>query len=168
MEQRLQSHYESLSRVIRFTRMADIKAGAALALQLVLLGALAAQSEELLAAITVVCWSFGDVVLAVVMGLYGISALAAVVLAAWVYVPATPKTGKSLIYFADIAEMDCSKFIADAQGMDDAEIERQLLDQIYRVSCIARDKMRLVQWAFGASMPAFITGITLLAWGSVL
>lgn len=168
MENRLQSHYESLSRVIRFTRMADIKAGAVLALQFVLLGALAAQSDELLTAITVVCWSFGDVVLAVVMGLYGISTLAAVVLAAWVYVPSTPQTGKSLIYFADIAAMDCSKFIADAQGMDNAEIERQLLDQIYRVSCIANDKMRRVRWAFWASVPAFIAGIILLAWGSVL
>ena len=168
MEQRLQSHYESLSRVIRFTRMADIKAGAALALQLVLLGALAAQSDELLTAITVVCWSFGDVVLAVVMGLYGISALAAIGLAAWVYVPSTPQTGKSLIYFADIAAMECPDFIAAGQGMDDAEIERQLLDQIYRVSCIASTKMLLVRWAFWASAPAFIAGIILLAWGSVL
>lgn len=167
MEQRLQSHYESLSRAIRFTRMADTKAGAALALQFVLLGALAAQSEELLAVITEGCGSFWGAAFIVVATLYGMATLAAVGLAVWVYIPSTPKTGKSLIYFADIAAMDCSKFIAAAQAVDDAEIERQLLDQIYRVSCIASDKMRRVRLAFVASGFSIILGIILLAWGSV-
>lgn len=167
MEQRLQSHYESLSRAIRFTRMADTKAGAALALQFVLLGALAAQSEELLAVITKGCGSFWGVAFIVAATLYGLATLAAIGLAVWVYVPATPKTGKSLIYFADIAAMDGHAFITAAQAVDDAEIERQLLDQIYRVSCIANDKMRRVRLAFVASGFSIILGTILLAWGSI-
>ena len=47
LEERLRSHYESLSRVIRFTRTADAKAAPVLALQVALLGALATRSEEL-------------------------------------------------------------------------------------------------------------------------
>ena len=47
MEERLRSHYESLSRVIRFTRTADAKAAPVLALQIALLGTLATRSEEL-------------------------------------------------------------------------------------------------------------------------
>ena len=51
MEERLRSHYESLSRVIRFTRTADAKAAPVLALQVALLGALATRFEELYAVI---------------------------------------------------------------------------------------------------------------------
>ncbi len=168
MEQRLQSHYESLSRVIRFTRMADIKAGAVLALQFVLLGALAARMDTLLPLITGTPDSWeGCVALALGM-VYSISLLGAVGLGIWVYIPSTPKSGKSLIYFADIANMDYAKFEIAALQLQSPDIERQLLDQIYRVSCIARDKMRRVRWAFVVSVPAFIAGIILLAWGSVL
>ena len=168
MEQRLHSHYESLSRVIRFTRMADIKAGAVLALQFVLLGALAARLDTLLPLITGTPDGWEGCVAIALGTVYGISLLGAVGLGIWVYIPSMPKSCKSLIYFADIAAMECPDFIAAAQEMDDAKIERQLLDQIYRVSCIASDKMRRVRRAFWCSMLAIGSGIGLLAWGSVL
>lgn len=169
METRLQSHYESLARVIRFTRMADTKAGAVLALQFVLLGALAAQFDQAMvdkiwAVITQGSGEFWDFVFTGVMALYLFAALIAVGLAVRVYMPATPKTGRSLIYFADIADMDCQKFIAAAMEIDAAEIERQLLDQIYRVSHVASKKMQMLICAFGASGLSIITEIILLAW----
>ena len=172
MEIRLQSHYESLSRVIRFTRMADTKAGAVLALQFVLLGVLAAQFDPALVdkACTVVTQfsgEFGNIVLTGVMAMHFLATLVAVVTAVGVYVPATPKTGRSLIYFRDIAEMDCQQFISAARGMDTAGIERQLLEQIYRVSGIARHKMQLLLCAFVASILSIITEIILLAWDRI-
>ena len=51
MEERLRSHYESLSRVIRFTRTADTKAAPVLALQVALLGGLTTRFEDLYAII---------------------------------------------------------------------------------------------------------------------
>ena len=48
-KERLRSHYESLSRVIRFTRWADTKAAPVLALQVALVGTLAARSDRLAA-----------------------------------------------------------------------------------------------------------------------
>ena len=164
METRLQSHYESLSRVIRFTRMADTKAGAVLALQFVLAGVLATRLLDQLAP-AIADNPVGVVGITVtVAGLaYILSALAAVGSAVLVYAPATPKTGQSLIYFEDVAGMDVQQFTAAAMAMDTAEIERQLLEQIYRVSRIARAKMRLVRYAFWLSMVSVLTGITLLA-----
>lgn len=164
METRLQSHYESLARVIRFTRMADTKAGAVLALQFVLAGALATRLLDQLAPV-IAKDPYGAAALAVTLAgaVYILSALAAVVLAVWVYAPATPKTGQSFIYFEDVAKLDCQKFIAAAIKADAAEMERQLLEQIYRVSCIASRKMRLVRWAFWCSGLSILTGIILLA-----
>ena len=46
-EDRLRSHYESLSRAIGFTRAADAKAGPILALQVALAGTLAARMDKL-------------------------------------------------------------------------------------------------------------------------
>ena len=164
METRLQSHYESLARVIRFTRMADTKAGAVLALQFVLAGALATRLlDQLAPAIAKDPVGVVGITVTVVGLAYILSALAAVVLAVLVYAPATPKTGQSLIYFEDVAGMDCQQFIAAAKAMDAAEIERQLLEQIHRVSRIAHDKMRWVRYAFWCSGLSILTGIILLA-----
>ena len=168
MQNRLQSHYESLSRAIRFTRMSDTKAAAVLALQFVLLGALAAQSAELLAVITECCGGCKDVALAIVATLYGISTLTAIWLAVWVYIPSTPQTGKSLIYFEDVANMNYADFEKAALQLQSPDIERQLLKQIYQVSRIARDKMQRVRWAFWASLPALAAGIILLGWATML
>lgn len=168
MQNRLQSHYESLARAIRFTRMADTKAAAVLALQFVLLGALAAQFDELLAVITECCGSFRDCALVGVLVLYGISTLAAIGLAVWVYIPSTPKGGKSLIYFEDVANMNYAEFEMAALQLQSPDIERQLLKQIYQVSRIARDKMGRVRLAFYASGFSILLGITLLAWATML
>lgn len=172
METRLHSHYESLSRVIRFTRMADTKAGAVLALQFVLLGALATQFDKALickmwAVLTQDSGAFWDSVFNLVVVVYLLATLIAVGLAVWVYAPATPNTRRSLIYFADIAELDCQKFIVAAMGMDAVEIECQLLDQIHRVSRIASRKMKKLRCAFGASGVSLLTGIILLAWDRI-
>ena len=48
MEERLKSHYESLSRVVSFTRTADTKAAPVLALQVALTGALATRIDKLI------------------------------------------------------------------------------------------------------------------------
>ena len=66
MEERLRSHYESLSRVIRFTRTADAKAAPVLALQVALLGVLATRLAELYFVIAGGPW---DVERAAVIGL---------------------------------------------------------------------------------------------------
>ena len=50
--------------------------------------------------------------------------------------------------------------------MTPEEIERQLLDQIHRVSGIASDKMRRVSWAFASGAISGALGIALLGWGS--
>ena len=105
----------------------DTKAGAALALQFLLLGALAARSESLFSIIAGGAWGFGHIALLVVMLLYGLFLLSAVGLGASVYIPATPKTGKSLIYFEDIAALKYNDFRAKAKNMDDDDIEAQLI-----------------------------------------
>ena len=168
METRLHSHYESLARVIRFTRMADTKAGAVLALQFVLAGVLATRLlDQVAPAIENDPYGAAAFAVTLVGAVYILSALAAVVLAVWVYVPATPKTGQSLIYFEDVAKLDCRQFATAAMGMDAAEIERQLLEQIYRVSCIASRKMQRVRYAFWCSGLSILTGIILVVFGGI-
>ena len=98
MEERLRSHYETLSRVIGFTRTADTKAAPVLALQVALLGALSTRSGELYTIIANGPW---DVERAAAIGftIAYISLLAIViVLAAMVYMPMIAKTGQSLIF----------------------------------------------------------------------
>ena len=167
MERRLQSHYESLSRIIRFTRMADTKAGAALALQFLLLGTLATQFESLLDVVFGSIWHAERFVLTSAIALYGLLLLWAVGLGVRVYMPTTPKTGKSLIYFEDIAALDCDTFSKKATQPNEYEIERQLLAQIHQVSQIASLKMRLVRWIFWLSIPSTVLGVGLLAWPNI-
>lgn len=173
MENRLQSHYETLSRAIGFIHMVEAMAGWVLFLQFVLVGVLAIllldQLDPAIAKDPV-----GTVGIAVTLvGMtYILSALAAVGLVVWAYVPevitvrfhvpATPKTSPSSFYLEDVAGMECQKFIAYAMSTDAVEIERQLSDQIYRVSRIAIRKMRLVRYAFLSSGLSLTTGIILL------
>ena len=103
MEERLRSHYESLSRVIRFTRTADAKVAPVLALQVALLGALATRLAELYSIIAGGPW---DVKRAAVIGLtiiYGFLLAIVIGLAVWVYMPMNAKTGGSLIFFVNVA-----------------------------------------------------------------
>ncbi len=97
---------------------------------------------------------------------YVLSVAGAIGMAAAVYMPRNPKTGRSFIFFEDIAAMDYSSFEAAAKDMTDDLIERQLLDQIYWVSKVASIKMRRVRWAIWLSLPTAVFGFTLLAWSS--
>lgn len=167
MEERLNSHYESLSRAIAFTRAADAKAAPVLALQIAILGALAARFENLFLALSVESWNFDEAVLWVILIAYALCMIATISMAAWVYMPTHPRTGESLIYFEDIAAMPSELFDQRAKEMSPDTIEEQLLSQIHTVSRIASLKMRRVRLAFWLSGPSLAFGLTLLAWGSV-
>lgn len=166
MEERLRSHYESLSRVIGFTRIADTKAAPVLALQVALTGALATRIDKLIPSVRACQWDLESIALIVVLAGYLTSAIGAIWLAAAVYVPRNPRTGKSFIFFEDIAAMEYPSFEAAAKEMTDDQIELQLLDQIYRVSKVASIKMKRVRQAIWLSLPTAAFGFALLAWGS--
>ena len=167
MEERLKSHHESLSRAIWFTRSADTKAAPVLALQVALVGTLAARIERLTPILVQDPWGAEAVVLAGLLGLYALFLITVITFAARVYLPTNPRTGRSLIYFEDIAAMPFETFQEQAGEMPPAAIERQLLDQIHTVSRIASAKMRRVRWAYFLSGPSVLLWVILLAWGSV-
>lgn len=167
LQERLTSHYDSLSRAIRFVRMADTKAAPVLGVQVALVGTLATRLEKLQPILVAGQWSPEKIALVAVIGLYLVFLVAIVVLAALVYMPKNPRTGESLIYFEDIASKDYKAFEARAKNMCPDVIEKQLLDQIHRVSKIASLKMYRVRWAFWLSGPSSILWIVLLAWGSI-
>ena len=167
MEQRLKSHYESLTRAIGFTRAADGKAAPALALQVALIGTVAARFERLAPILGSNPWGVEAVVLVGLLVLYVVSVTGVIALAASVYLPKNPRTGGSLIYFEDIAAMPLELLKEQATAMDAETIERQLLDQIHAVSRIASAKMRRVRWAYYLSAPSLIFWVILLGWGSL-
>ena len=167
MEERLKSHYESLTRVIRFVRAADTKAAPVLGLQIALVGTLAARADRLLTIIVEEPRDVESFILVTLIVLYSFLLVAVVGFAALVYLPVNPRTGESLIYFEDIAAMDYEFFESRAKGMCVEVIESQLLDQIHRVSKIASVKMHRVRWAFLLSAPASALWIVLLAWGTM-
>ena len=167
MEERLNSHYESLSRSIAFTRSADAKAAPVLALQIAILGALAARFEKLIPALFAEPWCFERAFLWVFLCAYLVFMGAAVAIAARVYMPTHPHTGQSLIYFEDIAAMQSEAFVKRAKEMSPDTIEEQLLSQIHIVSRIASAKMSRVRLAFLLSGPSLFLGLILLACGSV-
>ena len=166
-EERLKSHYESLARAIRFVRAADAKAAPVLGLQIALVGTLAARFEKLWTGVGMLPWDTQGNMLAALIVLYGVFVIAVVVLAARVYMPTNPRTGRSLIYFEDISSMEYEAFEAQAKEMTPDMIECQLLDQIHRVSQIVRTKMYRVRWAFILTGPSSILWLVLLVWGSV-
>ena len=71
---------------------------------------------------------------------YGVLVTAVIVLAAMVYLPMNAKTGRSLIFFDDIAAMEWGDFQSAARNMSHDLIERQLLHQIYVVARVASVK----------------------------
>ena len=167
MEERLRSHYESLSRVIRFTRTADAKAGPILALQVAFLGALATRSGELYAIIVCGPWEVERMLMVGVTTAYGSLLIMVIWLAARVYLPINERTGESLIFFEDIAAMDFQAFQSQARNMSIDLIERQLIDQVYRVSLVASAKMRRVRQAIWLTLPSIGAWLTLLVWSHV-
>ena len=166
-EERLKSHYESLARAIRFVRATDAKAAPVLGLQVALVGTLAARSEKLWSGVGMLPWDAEGAILATLIVLYGVFVIAVVTLSALVYIPANPRTGKSLIYFEDISHMEYEAFETQAKEMPPELIESQLLDQIHRVSQIASTKMNRVRWAFIFTGPSSLLWLVLLVWGSV-
>ena len=163
----MKSHYESLARVIEFTRSADTKAGPVIALQIALVGTLAARFDKLWVIVNGSPWDIENTLLVLLLTVYGVFLVVVVVLAARVYMPINSKTGESLIYFEDIAALEFESFEAKAKEMSISVIECQLLDQIHRVSQIARVKMRRVRWAFVMSFPSSMLWLALLVWGAV-
>ena len=167
MDERLRSHYESLSRAIWFTRSADSKAAPVLAVQVALVGTLAARGERLSSIIAENPWGLESAVLLVVLVVYGVFLIGAISCAIWVFVPMNPRTGRSLVYFEDIAAMDHESFQTRARNMWPNQIEGQLLDQVHRVSQVASVKMNRVRFAIVLSVPSGILWLVLLAWGSI-
>ncbi len=167
MEEQLRSHYESLTRVIRFVRAADTKAAPVLALQIALVGTLAARSDRLQAILVKDPVDVESTILIALIVLYSLLLVSVVAFAALVYVPINPRAGESPIYFEDIAAMDYETFESRAKGMSTEVIEGHLLDQVHRVSKIASVKMRRVRWAFLLSAPASALWLVLLAWGTI-
>ena len=166
MEERLRSHYESLSRATGFTRTADNKAAPALALQVALVGTIAARFERLAPIIGKEPWNVESVALAVLLVIYAIHVVGVVSFAASVYLPRNPRTGGSLIYFEDVAAVPLESFKEQAEAMTPEVIERQLLHQIHTVSAIASVKMRRVRWAYLLSVPSVMLWVILLGWGA--
>lgn len=168
MEERLKSHYESLSRSIGFTGSADAKAAPVVALQIAFMGTLAARLEKLIPALTADVWSVEKALLWVLLIVYIVFVLTAVTAAVWVFIPVNPRTGASLIYFEEIAAMQYDSFVKRAKGMSSNMIEEQLLSQVYRVSQVASAKMRRVHYALWLSAPSFLLWVILLVWGEIV
>ena len=114
MEDRLRSHYESLSRAIGFTRAADAKAGPVLALQVAFLGALGTLSEELYSLVASGPWDSERVAFIGVAAVYGLLLTMVFLHAVRVYLPMNPRTNRSLIFFEDIAALEFGNFQSQA------------------------------------------------------
>ena len=167
MEERLRSHYESLSRAIDFTKTADTKAAPVLLVQAALLGTLATRSDNLVTTLQRAGWSAESVILGALLIVYLALVAASIITAANVYLPRSPKAGGSLIYFEDISAMTFESFREKSSNLSPEIIELQLLDQIYRVSKIASAKMKRVRWAYYLGVPSLILWVGLLAWSSL-
>ena len=165
MEERLRSHYESLTRVIGFTRTADSKAAPVLAGHLALAGTLAARRDDWAGSLANGPWEGAATILLAVLLAYAILAILALLMAGSVYLPRTPANSTSLIYFADVGAIPLHAFVEGAKGMEPERIEEQLLEQIHTVSKIVVVKMHRVRWAYLLSAPAGAIWVVLLAWG---
>ncbi len=137
-----------------------------MALQVALTGALATRIDKLISIVDSGHFGAEAIALIVVTAGYALSVAGAIGMAAAVYMPRSPKTNRSLIFFEDIAEMDYSTFEAAAKDMTSDSIEQYLIDQTYQVSRVASLKMRRARLALWLSLPTVVLGITLLAWGS--
>ena len=166
MEERLTSHYDSLSRIVWSTRSTDTKAAPVLALQVALIGTLAARSENLFVILTDCPWSVHHIILTGVITVYLICVIFVVGIAFLVYLPISPLTRDSLIYFEDIAAIPYDQFRERARQLNSEEIENQLLAQIHRVSAIASIKMKRVRWSIVFTIPSCALWVVLLVWGS--
>ena len=138
-----------------------------MALQIALVGTLAARFERYAPLFLEETWEAEAVVLGALLGVYALLFVSGVAIAASVYVPRNPRTGGSLIYFYDIGAMPFESFRVQASGTTPGKIECQLLHQIHTVSRIVSSKMRRVRLAYSLSVPSVLLWLSLLAWGSV-
>ena len=166
MEERLKSHYESLSRAIGFTKLADAKAAPILIMLVALTGTLAARFDRIASTLSQGVWSVEEVALVSLMSLYALFLILVVAIAATVFLPRTPRSGGSLIYFEDISTMSFESFRDRAGKMTPETIECELLHQIHAVSGIASYKMRRVRWAYYLCVPSVALWVLLLGWSS--
>lgn len=167
MDIRLHSHYQSLARAIDFTKAADAKAAPVVILHVALIGALAFRASPLFDALKPFTWEAAQVALVLVILLYIVFSLVTISIAGWVFLPKNPKTGKSLIYFQDIAAMCEVCFQSKSKQLNDNAIEEQLIQQIFAVSQIASQKMQRVKWALIVSGGAIGLWLVLLGWSIV-
>ena len=108
-----------------------MKAAPVLALQLALTGALASRVDRLVPIVATGPCGTERIALVVVGVAFLLCLAGAIWAAATVYVPRSPKTGQSFIFFEDIAAMEYSAFESKARNMNSVLIEQQLIDQIY-------------------------------------
>lgn len=167
MEQRLRSHYASISRAIDFTKMADAKAASAVVLQIALIGALAFRAAPLVDTLKQFPYGVEQVPVLIITIAYGVCSLCSIGFAGWVFFPKTPRTGSSLIYFEDIASMPYEAFVERSRQINSTTIEQQLLQQIHQVSKIARKKMNKVKCALIFSGATVVLWAILMVWSSV-
>ncbi len=128
------------------------------------MGALTTRVDKLIAVVASGSSNAEGIAVVLVLVAYTISMASAIGLAVMVYMPRNPKTGRSLIFFEDIAAMNYTAFETAAMDMSSGLIERQLIDQIYQVSRVASVKMKRVRWAMWLSLPTVVFGFALLAW----
>ena len=138
-----------------------------MALQVALVGTLASRVENLLPVVLQCSWDVQRAFLIALLASYACCVIATVAMGAKVYIPLNPRTGKSLIFFEDVAALSFESFQRQANQLTPAEIESQLLDQVHRVSQIASVKMRWVRWAFWVTVPSLILWLALIVWGAI-
>lgn len=166
-EQRLHSHYESLSRAIDFTKVADAKAASTVVLQIALIGALAFRAGPLVDVLKQSPCGAEQVIALIITIAYVGCSLCSIGFAGCVFFPKTPRTGSSLIYFEDIASMPYESFAKRSGQLDSTTIEQQLLQQIHQVSQIVHQKMNKVKCALIFSGVTLVLWAILMGWSSV-
>ena len=164
-QERLPLHFNTLSRAVDFTKIADAKAAPLLAGHTAIVGVIATRAVAL-ADIVRDSNAESFAVCAVAL-CYIVLTLISAILAGRVFIPISPKIKKSLIYFEEISSYEYEKFRIASQELDWNKAESELLDQIYRVSRVASKKMFRVRWAYYTAGPATVLWATLLVWSSL-
>ena len=164
IEERLRLQYDSLFRAVEFTKAADSKATPVLGLHTLLVSTLAVLSEPLFTVLGEEPWDVERIFVLVLLVIYVSLAVSALTLASRVFLPINPHTGKSLIYFQDIAAMRFEEFKEISVTLDTRSIEEQLIGQVFQVSKVASKKMYRVRWAFILTGPTGVLWLTLVAY----
>ena len=156
-----------MSRVIDFTKVADAKAASAVVLQIALIGALAFRAGPLVDVLRQFPYGAEQVIALIITIAYGSCSLCSIGFAGCVFLPKTPRTGSSLIYFEDIASMSYKAFEEQNKQLNPTTIEQQLLQQIHQVSQIVHQKMNKVKCALIFSGVTLVLWAILMGWSSV-